>query len=317
MIYFGSGCIDYLSSRLSESDPGESSHWNRYHSSYSFDGRGFSGLDGFGGYGPKWKSPLHRLMQMPYRKMAKKFKDFKAVDRSAMIVTKAQHRAYDLDVLRQVFTVSLLRKCLPQIPGPNSVACVIGDGFATATSLLLNSPVSAGLVVLVNLTKTLLVDLWYLRIWMGEVFESSVCLVTSRSELDALKDKSGSIPQHIRVVACQARDHELIGAIDIDYFINTASMQEMNPPVIAAYFSDMRRVAENRSVYFYCANREKKILPDGTIAEFLRYPWIESDEIIIDELCPWHQYCYTFLPPAYKNYDGPHRHRLVRISNHS
>ena len=59
------------------------------------------------------------------------------------------------------------------------MACVIGDGFASMTSLLLATQ-SAGCVVLINLTKTLLVDLWYLNLWMGiDDFDGRIKLVTA------------------------------------------------------------------------------------------------------------------------------------------
>ena len=66
------------------------------------------------------------------------------------------------------------------------MACVIGDGFASMTSLLLAIQ-SAGCVVLVNLTKTLLVDLWYLKLWLGEVdFDTIVKLVSDGTQLEKI-----------------------------------------------------------------------------------------------------------------------------------
>ena len=57
------------------------------------------------------------------------------------------------------------------------------------TSLLLASN-SSSRVVLVNLNKTLLVDLWYLKLWMGDkLFGNSVDLVTSKDDLQRALDK--------------------------------------------------------------------------------------------------------------------------------
>ena len=96
--------------------------------------------------------------------MGKCFPSFYHIDREAKSITTKQNRHYDLDVLRQTLSVSLLQKTIPAALTSSSMACVIGDGFASMTSLLLATQ-SAGCVVLVNLTKTLLVDLWYLKLY--------------------------------------------------------------------------------------------------------------------------------------------------------
>ena len=70
-----------------------------------------------------------------------------------------------------------------------------------------------------------------------------------------------------------ASDHQLLQKCPIDVFINIASMQEMDPPVVKAYFDDMRAVAVNRQLLFYCCNRQEKQLPDGTVSRFADYPW--------------------------------------------
>ena len=56
MIYTGQSAIDYLSTKIHESDPGSSSHWQKYHSAFNFTGDGFKGLEGFGGCSssPRW-----------------------------------------------------------------------------------------------------------------------------------------------------------------------------------------------------------------------------------------------------------------------
>jgi hypothetical protein len=91
-------------------------------------------------------------------------------------------------------------------------------------------------------------------------------------------------------------------------------MQEMNPETISCYFQDFREVAKKRESYFYCCNRVEKYLPDGTTVKFSKYPWDVNDEILVDELCPWHQEYYSILPPMYHLYDGPHQHRFIKIS---
>ena len=95
------------------------------------------------------------MLQRRFRKMAELFPEFKAIDVLADKITASQGRAYDLDVLRQAITIAFLRKkYVSAKPSSQETVCVIGDGFASMTALLLASS-SASRVVLVNLTKTL------------------------------------------------------------------------------------------------------------------------------------------------------------------
>ena len=183
------------------------------------------------------------------------------------------------------------------------------------TTLLLGSS-SVKQVVLINLAKTLLVDLWYLKLWMGtEAFEDSVDLVTDTDGLDhALAKTTNRQAGKGRVVAIQASDHVLLQKCPVDFALNIVSMQEMDPPVISAYFDDLYAIASQRPLVFYCCNRVEKTLPDGTVTRFHEYPWQTNNQVLWDDLCPWHQRYYTFKPPFYRPYDGPIRHRLVVMS---
>ena len=49
MIYKGEESIEYLFKSLNLSDVGESSHWKKYNKNFDYDGKIFSGLEGFGG----------------------------------------------------------------------------------------------------------------------------------------------------------------------------------------------------------------------------------------------------------------------------
>jgi hypothetical protein len=311
----GTKAIDYLSSHISDVDKRASSHWIKYHQTFKFLGNSFTGIKGFGGCSPSWRTPLHMLMQLPFHKIAKNYPDYKEINIIAHEISKIQKRAYDLDVLRQVLTLAYLKNKIPSQLSALSIACVIGDGFATMTSLLLRSK-SAKIVILVNLKKTLMVDLWFLKSWMGDAyFNKNVTLVTDKKSLiNAISYENDTSQSFGQVIAIQAENHYLIKECNIDIAINIASMQEMNPPVINDYFNDLRVAAKKNKTYFYCANRESKELPDGTFTRFDDYPWLDSDIIILDELCPWHRYYYKFIPPSYNLYDGPIRHRLVELS---
>ncbi len=192
-MYSGQTAIDYLATEVSKNDPGESSHWRKYHSAFRFTGDGFEGLQGFGGSEKPYRGlrlGLNRLLQRRFCRMGAEFPQFTAIDILANEITTRQGRAYDLDVLRQSLTLAFLKNHVPDNAlSPRITACVIGDGFASMTALLLASG-SAGRVVLINLTKTLLVDLWYLKLWMGaEAFESSVDLVTGEGGLARALEK--------------------------------------------------------------------------------------------------------------------------------
>jgi hypothetical protein len=250
--------------------------------------------------------------------MGRKYPDFAMIDRLAREICAAQDRIVDLDVLRNVITLAFLKSETPERLDGTGTVCVIGDGFGTMGALLLASG-SASQVVLVNLTRTLLVDLWYLRLWLGAgEFERSVVLLTEPEEIpEALYEGAGR--PRARVMAIQAMDHELIQEIPIGLALNMVSMGEMDPSVTAAYFEDLRAAAGKspRGLTFYCCNRQEKRLPDGTITRFAEYPWIPEEPTLLDGVCPWHQSYYSFRPPFYHPYDGPIQHRIVNLSKKS
>jgi len=316
MIYRGLDSIDYLAACADKLETAASSHWRTFHADFHFDGLNFEGLKGFGGNNKPYKgfrNLVHSLLQKHFRRMGHRFPDFARIEDIAKTITEQQERAYDLDVIRQALTLACLQKTISTNRSSSiDMACVIGDGFATMATLMLVAGF-AKRIVLVNLTKTLLVDLWYLRLYFGEKqFDASARLLTELEDVDALTGEGFSEPNSgCQVLAIQAENHELLKHFPIDIAINIVSMQEMDPPVIGGYFNDLRSVAKKRKLFFYCCNREEKVLPDGTVTRFIDYPWQPNDEILLDELCPWHQRYYSTRPPFYRNYDGPIRHRLV------
>ena len=273
MIYSGSKAIDFLAEASTKTDPVASSHWRKYHSEFQFKDDKFQGLRGFGGNSKPYRGLRkfwHRVNQHSFRRMGRCFKHFNRIDNLASSITTKQDRAYDLDVLRQSLSLAYFFEQLDAMNLPSKpMACVIGDGFATMTSLMISSEF-AKTVVLVNLTKTLLVDLWYLKTWMDEeLFESSIDLVDNQeSLLNLLSRKESDSVNSSSVVAIQANNHELLQQLPIDFAVNIVSMQEMNPSVIADYFLDLHTISSHRNIYFYCCNREVKKLPDGTITQF-------------------------------------------------
>ena len=65
-------------------------------------------------------------------------------------------------------------------------------------------------------------------------------------------------------------------------------------------------------IYFYCANRVEKTLPDGTVTRFRDYPW-QPSTALFDELCPSHRAYPVLAPPFWRPFDGDVQHRLVRF----
>jgi len=90
-------------------------------------------------------------------------------------------------------------------------------------------------------------------------------------------------------------------------------MQEMHPEIIQQYFEFMRQSSVDS--FFYCLNREKKILPGGEVVCFDEYPWGEA-EVLLDEYCPFYQYFPSNTPPFCREFDGPSRHRLVKLDKY-
>jgi len=310
MMHSGQNAIDFLTTQIEHGDQGASSHWRLYHNEFHVQKNGkIHGLKGFGGCSEPYgglRYFAHKVLQSRYRRLGAGFPEFDRLDRIAISITEKQSRAYDLDVLRNTITLAFLKRHLPSL-NDQTVVCVIGDGFASMTTLLIASQLAKH-VLLVNLTKTLLVDLLYFQKWVGTHSDHTFGL--------ALDDTGFEEPEMWRweVIAIQAMNHTLLKRASVDLVINIVSMHEMDPPVIAGYFEDMRAVSKRKPLYFYCCNREQKVLPDGTITRFTDYPWDARDNVLVDELCPWHQYYYALRPPFYLPYDGPIRHRLVRMS---
>jgi hypothetical protein len=192
-----------------------------------------------------------------------------------------------------VLTVDLLKKHTDGFDGKRVV--IIGDGYGSLGCLFKLCYPSA-IITYINLGRTLTFDAHY----SGCVFpNSNHKLITSTSDLGS--------DDFNYVEAERAREFEIEG----DLFVNIASMQEMTPDAISFYFKMFR--GQKKSTLFYCCNRLEKILPDGAITKFFEYNWAETDEIIVDELCPWHQRAPKSKFPFVYRFDGPIQHRLVRI----
>ena len=309
--------FQYLENEIKLVDPESSSHWNYYHTDFGFKENKFTGLVGFGENKKPYEGLfklIHFLLQYPFRKIGKKYSKFNELYQLAKKIRRKQNSAFDLDILRQVISLSFFyEKLSEKVEFKNNLTCIIGDGFGSLTTLMLESNFSKK-IILINLSKTLLVDLWYIKLCVGDgKFNESVCLINNLDKISEDEKKCLFESDKIKIIAIEAKNHEFIKDFKVDFFINIASMQEMNNSSIRNYFNDIRKSLKKENVFFYCCNRLIKRLPDGTITKFFEYPWKNDDELLIDELCPWHRYNYQKYPPFYKKYDGPVQHRLVRL----
>ena len=306
--FYGDDAIAYLSRVSFENDPNSSSHWDFFHRNFKYSNNEFFGIDGFGSNEEKYKgirSLAHKVLQYPFYLIGSKYSSFVEVNKVAHQMLDIVNKGFSLDVLRQVITLSFLidRGAAKE----KNLSCVIGDGYAIMSSLLHASLKSR--VVIVNLSKTLLVDLWQLKKYLKDSFKKEVVLVNDEVSILKILSSTQNIPSFI---AIEAKNHEILRKMPINLYINIASMQEMNPKNINEYFEDIKISTEKKGGYFYCCNREKKILPDGTIVRFDNYPWEENQEYLTDEICPWHKKFYNLKFPFYHKYDGLHIHRLVK-----
>lgn len=299
-----------------EPDAASSSHWSLHHSEFVSQDSGarLAGLRGFGTNSKRSfvRRAAHSVMLAPYRRFIPDQQDFAVNLKLLREVARRHDRTLDLDMYRQALTLTHIQRRVPVARKSDGFWAVIGDGFGVLSALILLR-YTRSRVALFNLDRTLLVDLVFLRHVLGEDFDRNVSLVRSEDELeDALAGLSGG--WRPRVLAFRAQDQHLLGHVPVEVVTNVVSMQEMRSADIDGYFSAMRRVAAQHEVHFYCCNREEKELPDGSVIRFQDYPWSAKDQILTDELCPWHQTYYAMRPPSYRRYDGPIRHRLVRVA---
>lgn len=307
-MFLGNKIYTYLIKNINKRETESSSHWNYYHQDFKFENGKLRGIKGFGhnhNYYGFFSNSIHFLFQRKYFKMSSKSSFFKEINQSAILIAKKQKRAYGLDVLRQTLTLDFLKQ--KSALKKTGTVLIIGDGFGTMTSLLLENKLSKHIFI-INLRKTLLVDLIYLEKVIGQKrFNQEVVLI---NQLDDIKKVDSSV----RVIAIEAENYTFLKLIEKDLVINIASFQEMDMNVIHNYF-DYLYAQRNKPFYLYLCNREEKTLPDGSKIAIAAYNLNNKDKILVDELCPWHQDFYTFRPPFIKKYDGPTRHQLRRVNH--
>ncbi len=278
--------------------PATSSHWRQYGEQQSCLPHGddyvFSGT-GFGDF--EKATLLIRLKRVAVSYyVCKMLRDCSPdVVETARTHARITGRFFSYDVARLALTLNLFQKHL--VAGLNNkTVVIIGDGYGTMGSLIkLHYPQAQ--IVHINLGRTLFADAYYtIKSFPGAMHQ--------------LMGPGASCCPDFNYIAAESLGERVIHG---DVFINTASMQEMDPETAQNYFSIIR--GQQAETFFYCCNRVEKTLPDGTVTRFFDYDWRETDEILVDELCPWQQEFPQTRPPFKGQFDGPVHHRLIRIAH--
>lgn len=291
-----------LLTEIPGSDAQKSSHWQHYtfDREVTEDGQ-IKGIAGFGAQARR--TVLHQFIHSVLQRcvLGRDHPVFGSSSyQNADLITRAQNRALDMDTLRHACTMELLRTEHKRMGAP-SVVAVIGDGQSNFVAAALQSDLY-GKVVSINLADVLLNDLALIAC-LPNLGPDTVVIVTDADAMaTAIADPA------VRVILTPAHHAMALGGCGLDLVVNIASFQEMTPEIVAGYF-DMIRA--NQAWHYNC-NRLRKVLPAGEVLDFMSWDW-EGAEIVLDELCPWHQRFYTYRPPFVRPYDGPAQHRLAKF----
>ena len=181
----------------------------------------------------------------------------------------------------------------------NSIICIIGDGYGYLGQLLKFLKLDLK-IIYVNLGTNLLIDSYY----YSTVFKNEKPLLINETNIDKVNNSS--------IILVEAENANLLNNINIDLFINIASMQEMNMSIIKDYFKIIRN--NKKKPFFYCCNRIEKNLRDGSIIKFNDYPWSNLDKVIFEEDCEWYSSYPSLMPFYWKHFNGKLKHKLVEMN---
>lgn len=287
--YSNHRALEYLEEKVGSSERSRSSYWDNGQTFFTV------GADGtvinqsvLGNVSRKvgiFYNIAHWILQWPFRRMASHSHRYRELEKLGRTIASRQGRQFTNDLLRQVLSLDLVSGHV-ELEDSSSCNMVIGDGFGVLTSLLLMA--SPRKTILVNLTKPLLLDAVSIRKSVPEV---NFVLVEDEDQMQA-----AFADPDVRLILLRADNALLAAAVPIALAFNIVSMQEMNPQVIADYFTILRQNPAEKTA-FYCCNKLYKRLPDGTETYFMKYPWRDNDHILQESACLWSQWYYNKTPP--------------------
>jgi putative sugar O-methyltransferase len=269
-------------------------------------------LAGLGFGTTKWSSPGHRLMDSltiwsHLTHLSNRLSIYH-MHRLAQKVSRAMGLDPTSDVFRQSCTVDLLKRNIPEdMQNTRMRFLMIGDGFGVLAALF-KAVFPSSTIFLVDLGRTLLFQSYH----CGKAYPDSAHVL-----VDNLVD-----PNNADFVYCPTENLDMLDQFKFHGAVNISSMGEMTIPAIERYFEFFRNHFEEDN-FFYCCNREFKVLVGGERTEFYQYPWSEKDEHLIDKVCPWYRYHIgwtlrknhiTRVPVPFINIRNKIFHRLTRLS---
>ena len=219
------------------------------------------------------------------------------IHKAMLKVCEGHNRAVSFNCVKQALSLNQILES--NIDLEDEVVGVIGDGHGFMGCLIKQLFPSAR-IIQINLAKNLLLD-YVLSSTFGREYSFNIVL----NDDEFVEDFDFNfIPA------------ELIFEIypkNIGFFINIASMGEMDQEIISKYF-ELMRSQNTKSTFFYCCNRKEKDLPDGSKTFFSNYGWSDKDTVIFEEYCAWYAKYPMNRPPFMRAFDGVFLHKLLEIS---
>ena len=295
-----------------------SSYWMEHtqHSAIEFDDEGNPTLivgRHFGGC--KWNGvrsrALDQLCVLTHLAMLPNKLKLTRLRNKAAVVTKSMGLDPTIDVFRQVCSLEVLMRSMPEEwQNKRLHVMIIGDGFGILGALF-KAVIPNSSIIMVDIGRTLTFQSYHLQLGFPEGVHE---LADSDTDLDA-----------VDFAYCAAENLEALDGKRFDIAANVTSMHEMAEPVVARYFDFLRGNFE-AVTRFYCANRVHKVLPGGEVSAFYNYPWLAEDEHFLDGECPWSKFFFAkgaaetaprllgWRLPFIHLYDGRIAHRVTNLS---
>lgn len=202
------------------------------------------------------------------------------------------------DCFRQICSLSSLSDRVEADGAVPDKVLVIGDGFGFLSSLIKLLWPSC-VITLVDIGPVL----FFQAVNIQRVFpKSKHSFVLGKQQIN----NTGS-----DFCYCPCEYRESLSTDDFSLVVNIASMQEMTADMIEEYFRFIRNRVDLNN-YFYCCNRETKVLIGGEKIVFDQYPWSQNDNIYFDESPDFYKYYYSCRFP-FKHYFESFRYRLVQL----